>query len=1443
MTEGLFDNRYRYDYIYPRGRSGETLRAVDTRDGDRPVVIKRPAPQDAPPIRAGQEVSILTERRALQKLAGQPALTALLGSGQFTIGGVAHQYIVMERATGEILAEMVSGLAAQGGRLPELEMLVIIDGLLELLEAAHTQDIVYNDVDAKHLFWDREAYRLKVIDWGNAVFLEGEETTPQGVSRQSDVYQVGELLYFIVTGGGRVEISRQAAQNAAEEFRLAFGEDAERLHSRLQLIISRAVHPNPRYRHPSLSELRRELTEYRTPVERDRAAVLTRVTDRLRRELSRDELFSLLRMMDAVLSADPGFPPARQTEREVQARMSDLQVSADLDAARIYLESGSWARALSVLEELRQRARGETALLITLLVDWATLLSEGSSGPTGVPRPAVQEAIGLLFEDDAPEAARVLLTSGDGDDRALATQWLLAERISAHLPEIMLLRPNLYRLQVALANLAAENVMVSEPRALLNEINAALDSLTGSTRHTVIALRDGFRTVVDQLTGLLHMLDSLNANYHLPNRMLPITALTRATNAAMALADNMHVIGKQATGSPREALGALDHCRQIVPSAPAWDAVALELDSLYSTLSAYQEFVPAADGSDIGGWIDIARDTLEPFSAGLFDERLAQMVAGLAQAHDLWAQYDLAALQGSRADALLLLERMTEALGPISPSLVGWLGQLRAVVASSAYVERNALYGALGRALADGWEHFDRGRLSEAERLGLQALEAAQGDFERSAARRLRDLAQITREWLERGGMLDAGRTQQALTAVELLYTPDEIGQRDSFAAQMPSKETYLKVMGRGLIEPLARIGTAPVRLFFANAVFYGALDARENAMEDALFWRDVAARALGEAGARHVLTRALEEYVQQRRDLEAAQALFATLNSPAALLQLDRSRRALEENPQSRLLAPALHSLRELEAALRDWTDGEFRAAGAKLENAIHAVDEVEQNAHITLTAYRAWLMSLLQAAAELHGNARRLLQLVEALPEAADGALGEAHRRAVEVTQRVLGEPYVGTLQQWRQMYEMFSGVYADRSLRRSARLNRLNDFFGAMFIERHPAYPLYRHWYALTEQAPEFPAPPTSEPLPRLSAEVEPAPEPAAPDLSAYQRPRRRGRGWLLAGLLVLGLAGGGLALASRAGAPVEIALTRALATATGAELALLSQTDAVALNPTSAPTDPPAPTETASPAAPSPTPLALLATIPPRGSDTATFTATPSATPSPTVSRTPTPSATPTASPSATVTPSPTLPPAGLQGDQDLLRFAAEVEDPGWSAEAFAPAAEPGVWELGSGLGSGGDVLRVAPSAQAFEARYGGAAATRVVRAQTELVLQSFNPPLLVDDSVFFGMLLQHAEDPAQAVGIQINLVEPDVIRLSLVSGDEITPVSQRARDSRPLRIRIDRNLANQAVQVLVNDQPFGPPVPFVDAETPVLPVLYVHDGGVIVYVTAWEVRLQ
>ena len=91
---------------------------------------------------------------------------------------------------------------------------------------------------------------------------------------------------------------------------------------------------------------------------------------------------------------------------------------------------------------------------------------------------------------------------------------------------------------------------------------------------------------------------------------------------------------------------------------------------------------------------------------------------------------------------------------------------------------------------------------------------------------------------------------------------------------------------------------------------------------------------------------------------------------------------------------------------------------------------------------------------------------------------------RTQVDVTTRLLGASYAGNLRQWLETYEQFLAIYTDPNLRRSAKLSRFNDLFRAMFIDRHPAYPLYRHWYNLVEQSPEFPAPPTSEPTPRIT-----------------------------------------------------------------------------------------------------------------------------------------------------------------------------------------------------------------------------------------------------------------------------------------------------------------------------------------------------------------------
>ena len=83
----------------------------------------------------------------------------------------------------------------------------------------------------------------------------------------------------------------------------------------------------------------------------------------------------------------------------------------------------------------------------------------------------------------------------------------------------------------------------------------------------------------------------------------------------MALADNMHVIGKQATGSPRDATNALDSSRAIDPTNPVWDAIGRMLDGLYELLGSYQTYVPAADGSDLEGWLKATRRDLGPSSS------------------------------------------------------------------------------------------------------------------------------------------------------------------------------------------------------------------------------------------------------------------------------------------------------------------------------------------------------------------------------------------------------------------------------------------------------------------------------------------------------------------------------------------------------------------------------------------------------------------------------------------------------------------------------------------------------------------------------------------------------------------------------------------------------------------------------------------------------------
>ncbi|MCC6805225.1 MAG: hypothetical protein IT319_20265, partial [Anaerolineae bacterium] len=848
---------------------------------------------------------------------------------------------------------------------------------------------------------------------------------------------------------------------------------------------------------------------------------------------------------------------------------------------------------------------------------------------------------------------------------------------------------------------------------------------------------------------------------------------------------------------------------------------------------------------------------LEPFVERLFDEMLVGMVLGLKIAGDSWASYNDMAIHGNRVGALTALAQATDAVSTISPTLAGWLNQLRTVVNNAGYIERHALYGILGRALADGWEHYDRGRLADAERLGVQAYEIARNDSERSAARRLRDLAEQSRDWVERNGINDVKRTQNALMKIELLYTADEIGARDNFAAQMPSKDTFLKAMNKGLIDQFVRESSSAVRILFFNYILLGALDAHENQLDDAAFWRDAAMRTLGDLGAKHPTTRTLEEYTQRRRDLKAATDLLTSINGPHALPTLESSRRALEENPQARVLAPALFSLRELEAATRDWSDGEFRAAGIKIENAVRAVDEVESSAGITLTQYRAWLRELMDASTDLHANSRRMSQIVDSKPTDPPETVRQLQRTQVDVTTRLLGEAYAGNMRQWLNTYEQFLAIYTDPSLRRSVKLTRFNDLFRAMFIDRHPAYPLYRHWYNLVEQAPEFPAPPTSEPTPRITevedeeedifrpfVRVEP-PEPPDDDEDdepEARPPRRIGRALLVIALGLVILVAIGAVIVSQGGLDGLLSAINTTPTVEPTIPSVVAATTDEVI------------TETPEDAAPTiaPTSIPVEATMPGLSDITATLTRTPtptlppSDTPEPTETPTdaPTETPTPTDTPTPTSTSSPTLPPGGLRGDQDLFRAVNSMNAPGWSADEFSFDTEDGYWRLGTGAAvPGGTVIEIPIPQPVLEAMYGNNAADRIVSVEAELELVTFNPPLLIDNLVFFGMMLKPINNPSRAVGAQVQIPEAGVLNIGQRIGDSVTISMQRSVGSQIARIRLVRDLNGNLIVVYVNDEQVGPPLQFAGRDNPVIPVLYVHAGGVIVHVNRWRVTLQ
>lgn len=1418
-TESLFDNRYRYDHIFPRGRSGETLRAYDTHDNDRPVVIKRPAPQDAPPMRAGQEVSIRAEKHALERLSGHPVLTELRGSGVFRVGGHSHEYIVMDLAQGQIVEDMVLALAERSEYLPELETLVIVDRLLDLLAHAHDKQIIYNDVDAKHLFWDRENHRLKVIDWGNAVFLD-EPASQSTVSRATDIHQCGELLFFILTGGNRLAIE---VENDGDTFFVNFGPAAERIPGRLQSIVTRAVHPEPKQRFGTILDLRAALREYRQPLERQRDEIVSRVRKRVRTTASQDELLELRDILQDALAMDPGFPDSTRLANEIGDLLDQIQFQADLDAILIYMESANWSRALSLLHALQPRSGSANEPLIRFLIAATATLHELKISP---PPSGFLDALDLLFKGDGQQAGYALLTANENRRLARQAQWLIAEQLAVHIADVALLRPHLTRLTHALA----ERPSTQDALALVHDVENILNQppLSGLTGPRVV-----YQEVLTTLGQLEEALEALDSNLPPEDQEALIASVIRASRAANDILACLDEVGRTIYSNPGQAGDALRKASHIDPTATYFDALYDYFDEVHQAITALAQFRPRSSGANLTEWFRDVQDFIQPYLVDLPDHQLHAAADALYQAAEGWTTVINYLALGRRQPTIDVLRRTADIIRPVNEQIAAWLGSLANRLPDAAYTEKLSPNEALADKLIEGWKAWDRGDGIHAAQLARDAHALATTDGERLAADRLRRMGELLDTWAAAGGHEDIPHTDAAETEALSILLSEEERERQKFAEQMPSTDLYLRAMSRGIVAYMRQSSSAGWRALYMHYTLRGMLALHDNRLDEAEFWREVASKSYDNAQTHRVFG-LLDRTLTTRVLVQKAER---ALNAVARPGDLDTVRQATNAPLAGEVLVGVEQAVQMINDALRSWTDGSFHDAQQALDGALLYVEQAMTQGHLAIEPFVAWVTGLRDDAAALQQLRLNIEQRAASMNAEPDPAIAEAHAQIVALTQKRLGADHAHQVRQWHEMYQAVLDTYTTQRFTRADKLAAFSRHFASLFIARHPAYPLFRHWETLIEQLPpdvdeddtidldhdydEVPAHDVAY------LEDDTIPEPiAAPQPEAT---RDLPWNWII-GLAVVGLI-----------AIIGYAVARNLNESASPETPTATQSASSSLTASAlvaAPTGTNIPATDAPPPSSTPVPVTPTLAEPPAPTNTPFVIPT---TPVATATDPPQPSPTPTMFATSTLLPTRTPQAVAAapaeRDDMNVLAALSELPEnqrPGPEA-AFAPG-DGTAWILSTN-GVAQNELEIVLSPDLLSALFQPGAASGLRQVDATLALVSADQNALNQGSVGFGLGAANTAGERTLVQAQIN--QAGFVQLGLNQNGRFISSTEFPRQNPQLALSIRRTNTN-TLSYYVDERWLGDSVFLFRQGAPLTIVLYVTGRDVVVEVSTFTV---
>ncbi|MEY9929937.1 serine/threonine protein kinase [Catenulispora sp. GP43] len=217
MAEVLLDGRYRLVRLLGRGGMGEVWQAHDARIG-REVAVKIVTAGGL----SGEALARFDrEARIIGGLSG-PSIVTVHDYGHDDYAGENVPYLVMELVAGRTIADRVR---TDGPVAPRAALEWAVQ-ICEALTVAHAANVVHRDIKPSNVMVS-DAGVVKVLDFGIARFVEGEQTltdlTATGMvigsaeymspeqaqgghlDARSDLYSLGCLLYFALTGRGPFE--------------------------------------------------------------------------------------------------------------------------------------------------------------------------------------------------------------------------------------------------------------------------------------------------------------------------------------------------------------------------------------------------------------------------------------------------------------------------------------------------------------------------------------------------------------------------------------------------------------------------------------------------------------------------------------------------------------------------------------------------------------------------------------------------------------------------------------------------------------------------------------------------------------------------------------------------------------------------------------------------------------------------------------------------------------------------------------------------------------------------------------------------------------------------------------------------------------------------------------------------------------------------------------